>query len=136
MSDRRNFLKVSMVAAAAMAGGRVFAAPGKGNDQLPENIIYSEDSLGRFAKKAGSHMPIVTIDGQTVSIKTDHGMSEIHYIVRHTLVAENGEVLGAKTFYPTDEEAVSSFEIEGDHTKLYATSFCNKHDMWITEVKL
>ncbi len=63
-------------------------------------------------------------------------MSEVHYIVRHTLVAENGDVLGEKTFYPTDEQAVSSFEIPDGYSKLYATSFCNKHDLWITEFSL
>ena len=135
MSNRRNFLKISMVAAAAMAGNRVFASPGKG-DKLPDNIIYTEDNLGRFAKKVGSHLPVVTVDGNKITMKTEHGMSEAHYIVRHTLVAENGEVLGEKTFHFSDPEAVSVFEITGDHSKLYATSFCNKHDLWINEVSL
>ncbi len=124
-----------MVAAAALAGNRVFASPGKGNE-LPDNIIYTEENSGRFAKKVGSHLPVVTIEGNRITLKTEHGMSEAHYIVRHTLVAENGEVLGEKTFHFSDEEAVSVFEITGEHSKLYATSFCNKHDMWIKEISL
>ena len=124
-----------MVAAAALAGNRVFASPGKGNE-LPDNIIYTEENSGRFAKKVGSHLPVVTVEENKITLKTEHGMSEAHYIVRHTLVAENGEVLGEKTFHHADEEAISVFEITGEHSKLYATSFCNKHDMWIREVSL
>lgn len=136
MADRRNFLKISMIAAAGIAGGKVMAKGGGDNDKLPQNIIYSEDDPGRWPAKAGSHLPEVTVDGNKVTVKTDHGMSEVHYIVRHTLVAENGDVLGKKTFYPTDEQAVSSFEIPDGYSKLYATSFCNKHDLWITEFSL
>ena len=132
MSNRRNFLKIGLIAAAGLTSSHVLASPGKGKD-LPDNIIYSEDKPGRWPKKAGSHLPEVTVEGRKVSIKTDHGMSELHYIVRHTLVAENGDVLGEKTFSPTDEEAISVFEVPEGYSRLYATSFCNKHDLWIKE---
>ena len=60
-------------------------------------------------------------------------MTEKHFIVRHTLVTEEGKVLGAKTFSPNDEEARSSYKLAPEYKgkKLYATSFCNKHDMWV-----
>ena len=32
--------------------------------------------------------------------------------------------------------AISEFEIPDGYSKLYATSFCNKHDLWITEFAL
>ena len=133
MSDRRNFFKLSMLAAAGIASGSVLANGGKDDGTLPQNIIYTEKDPGRWPKKAGSHLPIVTVNKNKIKIVTDHSMSEIHYIVRHTLVAENGDVLGEKTFYPTDEQAISEFEIPDGYSKLYATSFCNKHDLWITE---
>ena len=135
MSNRRNFLKISLIAAAGLTSSRVFATPGEGHD-LPDNIIYSEDKPGRWPKKAGSHLPEVTAEGRKAPIKTDHGMSELHYIVRHTLVAESGDVLGEKTFFPTDEEAISAFEVPEGYSRLYATSFCNKHDLWINEFNI
>ncbi len=135
MSNRRNFLKISMLTAAGVASSRVLANS-ETKDNLPQNIIYSEENPGRWPKKAAGHLPMVTVEGKKITIKTEHGMSEVHYIVRHTLVAENGDVLGEKTFYPTDEQAISEFEIPDGYSTLYATSFCNKHDLWIMEVSI
>ncbi|OAD21094.1 Desulfoferrodoxin, ferrous iron-binding region domain protein, partial [Candidatus Thiomargarita nelsonii] len=104
------------------------------SDSWPSNIVYTAENPGQWAKKVGGHLPKVSIEGNKITITTDHGMSEKHYIVRHTLVSEDGKVLGAKTFSPSDEEAVSTFDLpEGPISKLYATSFCNKHDLWVTE---
>ncbi len=58
-------------------------------------------------------------------------MSKAHYIVRHTVVAPNGKVLGEKTFSPSDNSALSVFEIDGKYKKHYANSFCNKHDFLV-----
>jgi superoxide reductase len=100
---------------------------------FPSGIVYTAENPGQWAKKVGGHVPNVSIQGNKITITTDHVMSERHYIVRHTLVSEDGKVLGAKTFYPSDE-AVSTFELpEVPVSKLYATSFCNKHDLWVTE---
>ena len=56
-----------------------------------------------------------------------------HYIVRHTLVTTDGKVIGAKTFYPSDKRAESSYQVEAEGgSKFYATSFCNIHDFWVT----
>ena len=143
MADRRDFIKASLAAAAAAA---VYGAdqalacrPGcmmKG--AMPGGIIYTKDNPGRWAKKVGSHLPQVTVDGRKVTIETRHGMSEKHYIVRHTLVTDSGEVIGEKTFYPTDEKAVSTFELPEKCSckMLFATSFCNLHDLWVAPVEL
>ena len=61
-------------------------------------------------------------------------MSAEHYIVRHTLVSSDGEVLGTKTFSPSDNEAVSVYELETVPEHIYATSFCNLHDFWVTKI--
>jgi len=133
VNERRNFLKKSALVAAGMAFGEakeVFAFSGA----FPAGIVYTRENPGKWAKKVGSHAPKVTVEGKTVKITTAHPMSEKHYIVRHTLVAADGKVLGEKTFYPSDKKAVSSFELPPGHgTKLYATSFCNLHDFWLTE---
>ncbi|MEK8015947.1 MAG: desulfoferrodoxin family protein, partial [Candidatus Parabeggiatoa sp.] len=105
-----------------------------GSGALPSNIVYTADDPGQWAKKVGGHLPKVSIQGKTVTITTDHPMMKYHYIVRHTLVSEEGTVIGGKVFQPEDE-AVSQFELpEGHGSKFYATSFCNKHDLWVAEV--
>ena len=133
MNDRRNFLKKSVLMAAGMALGRgtkAFASQGS----FPVGIVYTRKSPGKWAKKVGSHAPRIKMEGKKVKITTAHPMSEKHYIVRHTLVTADGKVIGEKTFYPSDKKAVSVFELPPDHgSKLYATSFCNLHDFWLTE---
>jgi superoxide reductase len=56
-----------------------------------------------------------------------------HYIVRHTVVLADGKVVGAKTFAPTDKPVSSHALPAGYKGKVFATSFCNKHDFWVTE---
>lgn len=133
---KRTFIKSSLLtlAGAFLANIKVKAmlkhvssAPG---------IIYSESQQGKWEGKSGSHAPKVKVEGNTVSLITEHGMSDKHYIVRHTLVTERGKVIGEKTFYPSDEKAVSTFTVEGLKGNLVATSFCNKHDLWVTEFSI
>lgn len=133
MNDRRDFLKKLALMAAGMVVGasrKAFASSG----MFLKGIIHTAESPGRWAGKAGSHAPKVKVDGLKVTITTEHPMSEKHYIVRHTLVTAEGKVIGEKTFYPSDKEAVSTYELEPYHSpRMYATSFCNLHDLWVTE---
>ena len=77
--------------------------------KLPQNIIYTKESPGVWKGKDGSHIPAVEVkkagDVLTVTLQNKHPMSEAHYIVRHTVVAECGTVLGAKTFSWKDQPA-------------------------------
>ena len=136
MHERRDFLKASLALAAGVAVGsasRSFASTGS----FPAGVVYTAASPGQWSEKVGSHAPEVTKVGKTITVATRHPMSEIHYIVRHTLVAENGTVIGAMTFDPEDKEAVSTFELPAEAgSKVYATSFCNLHDFWVTEFTL
>ncbi len=132
MKNRRTFLKGSLLAAVGLAASRIEHAAASVS-ALPSGIVYTAKDPGKWSAKVGSHAPVVTVDGKKVTIETKHGMSEKHYIVRHTLVSADGKVLGAKTFYPTDKP-VSTFTLPADAgKKLYATSFCNLHDFWLTE---
>lgn len=132
MTSRRTFLKGSLIAAAGLAVSRAGRALAGGG--LPSGVVYTAKNPGKWSAKVGSHAPKVTVTGNKVAIETKHPMTEKHYIVRHTLVAADGKVLGAKTFYPTDKKAVSSFDLpSGAGSKFYATSFCNLHDFWLTE---
>ncbi|MBE9562560.1 MAG: twin-arginine translocation signal domain-containing protein [Proteobacteria bacterium] len=131
MNDRRNFLKTALIAVSGMAIGQVAVASESVNYA---GIVYSANNPGKWKEKVKGHAPEVNIEGKTVTITTNHGMTSKHYIVRHSLVAEDGTVLGATTFNPTDKKAVSTYELpEGNATKFYVTSFCNKHDLWVTE---
>jgi len=133
MKNRRSFLKRGFLIVSATVLGKSLFAREKAEPVFP-GIIYSEKHPGKWEGKSGSHAPKVKLNGSSVNLVTQHGMSETHYIVRHTLVTPEGDVLGEKTFYPSDEIASSSFQLpDGYSGSLYATSFCNKHDFWITE---
>ena len=135
MKSRRNFLKSSALLASGLAVSAPLLAKSKGN-KTPSfpGVVFTEKDQGKWDGKAGSHVPKVTVEGSKVTLLTEHGMSERHYIVRHTLVDQKGNMLGSKTFYPSDEQALSTFDLPaGFHGKLYATSFCNKHDFWLKE---
>jgi superoxide reductase len=136
MYERRDFLKASLALATGVAVGsatKSLAATGS----YPAGVVYTADNPGQWTAKVGSHAPIVTRSGKTITVRTKHPMSEIHYIVRHSLVAEDGTVIGAITFAPDDKEAVSTYELpDNSGSKVFATSFCNQHDFWLTEFTL
>lgn len=137
MSNRRNFLKTTLLVASGFAVSGTAFAKGSNSPRF-SGIIYTEKDQGDWDGKAGSHAPKITVEGSKATLFTDHGMSERHFIVRHTLVTPDGEVLGTQTFYPNeDPKAVSTHDIPAGYSgKLYATSFCNKHDFWITEFEV
>lgn len=113
--------------------------------KLPENIIYTKACPGVWKGKEGGHVPVAAADVSgnkvTLNVETNHGMSQEHYIVRHTVVNGNGKVVGAKTFSWEDEPA-SEFEFELLDKKdckckeLYVMSYCNLHDLWLAQMKL
>ncbi len=132
MTDRRVFLKTSAVAVSALALSKTrssFASEGC----TFSGIIYSKDNPGRWVKKVGSHAPVMTFHGDKVQLETKHSMSDVHFIVRHTLVLADGTVVGGKTFTPKDKP-ISTYSLpKGYKGDLYATSFCNLHDFWLTK---
>lgn len=140
MSNRRHFLKTTLAVGATSAlsacttsgfGSKTVSDTAQ-EDNFPKGIIYTKENPGKWAKKVGGHLPEVNIEGNKVTVTTHHGMTKKHYIVRHTIVNIEGEVLAEKTFKPDDDEPISVFELSVTDEKLYATSFCNKHDFWLT----
>jgi superoxide reductase len=132
MKGRREFLKGSLVLAGAAVLGS--AVRGQAESTFPTNLIYTKEQPGRWAGKQGGHAPIVTVEGRKVKVLTSHPMSQKHYIVKHTLMTPEGKVLGEKTFANTDPAAESFYELpQGVEGTLWATSFCNIHDFWLTE---
>ena len=132
MNARRDFLKGSVaLAGAALAG----AAPCAGAAAtFPAGLVYTKDAPGRWAGREATHVPKVSIEGRTVKVVTPHTMSPKHYIVKHTVQTPEGKLIGEKTFAPTDTAAESSFPLpDGFRGALWATSFCNLHDLWLAE---
>jgi superoxide reductase len=127
------FLGGSCAAVSTVAIAGVKAA--QASSQPLGGIIYTKENPGKWKGKAGSHAPQISVEGRKVTITTPHPMSLGHYIVRHTLVLKDGSVAGEQTFFPVkDTKAVSTFELpEGYKSPFYATSFCNLHDLWLTE---
>jgi superoxide reductase len=133
MQTRRDFMKTSALATAGVLGATAIPALAK-EEGVKSIFAYSAARPGRWDGKAGSHAAVVSIDDGKVTLETKHGMAEMHYIVKHTIVTAEGEVLGEQVFFPkTDKKAISVHDIKGNHEKLYALSFCNLHDLWVTE---
>ena len=130
---RRMFLGGSFAAVSAVAITKVRTT--HATLQSFSGVIYTKETPGKWKEKAGSHVPLISINGSNVTITTPHPMSQEHYIVRHTLVLKDGSVIGEQTFFPVkDTKAVSTFQLpEGYKSSFYATSFCNLHDFWLTE---
>ncbi|HEB49511.1 MAG TPA: twin-arginine translocation signal domain-containing protein [Desulfobulbus sp.] len=135
MTDRRDFLKTSAAAAALLTLGAATTSRA-GDRPAFSGIVYTSDNPGQWAKKVGSHAPQVTVDKDKVTIVTRHPMSAAHYIVRHTLVLADGTVIGGTTFSPADSPESTYTLPAGYSGRLYATSFCNKHDFWLTETSV
>lgn len=135
MKGRREFLKgVLVFTGTGLVGSavRVQAA-----STFPAGLIYTKETPGRWAGKEGIHAPKVKVEGRKVKVVTPHPMTEKHFIVKHTLLTSKGKLIGEKTFANTDPKAESSYDLpEALKGTLWATSFCNLHDLWLTEFKL
>jgi superoxide reductase len=132
MNGRRDFLKGALVVSGATLMGA--AVPVQAAGTFPVGLIYTKEAPGRWAGKEGAHAPKVTVQGRNVKVVTPHPMPQKHFIVKHTLWTTAGKFIGEKTFENTDPAAESSYEVpEGFRGTLWATSFCNLHDLWLTE---
>jgi len=149
MNTRRGFLKRGKdalplgVASLFLATGANTASAevdtvGNLLGRLPKNIVYTAAQEGVWKGKAGSHVPSVSVHGEHGQIVTAHGMSPQHHIVRHTLLTDEGEVLFAHTFLYDAKQAKSEFESRQVQPGkvYYALSFCNRHDLWLAEIRL
>jgi superoxide reductase len=133
MNGRRTFLKGAVACLGVGVMGSVKQA--QAATVFPMGLIYTIEAPGRWAGKEGTHAPKVTVEGSNAKVVTPHPMSEKHFIVKHTLMTGDGKFIGERTFSNMDPVAESSYELPGGfHGSLWATSFCNLHDLWLTEV--
>ena len=155
MSERREFLKLLAAGPAAGILVPLLADTGRNTlaaevesvaellGRLPENIIYTKERPGAGKARTGAtcrwSKRSKIGDLLKLTVETKHGMSDAHYIVRHVIISEKGEVLGAKTFSPKDKP-VSTYEVKleglGDSASVFVTSFCSLHDLWLAHTKL
>lgn len=136
--DRRKFFAVSLAGAAGslLVAKPVLAESGNAlKTSLAGGIYYTKENPGRWAAKAGGHAPLVESQQGMVMVTTPHEMNEYeHYIIKHTLLDANMNVLGETLFDPMkDKAAVSQYEIKDYRGVAYALSMCNLHDCWVTE---
>jgi len=133
MSSRRDFLKGSLILGVAVAAGR--AGQARAGSAFPSALVYTKDNPGRWAGKEAAHVPKVAVAGGKVTILTPHPMTPQHFIVKHTLLTPEGKVIGEKTFTAADPKAESAYDLPaGFKGTLWATSFCNLHDLWLKEL--
>lgn len=130
--DRRNFLATSAAAAALVSlSGTSRAA--ETPSLPPVNLLFTPNNTGIWESKKATHIPHLEIKGSKVKVTTPHVMQEDHHIVRHTLLLADGKVVGGKTFTLKDQP-ISEYDLPAGYKgKIFATSFCNQHDMWLVE---
>ncbi len=132
--DRRDFVKVALggVAGSLVAPQAVMAEAAQA---LAGNVYYTKAQPGRWAKKAGGHLPAIEVGNGKMRVTTGHEMKDYeHYIVKHQLFDKDFNLLGERLFDPkTDKAPISEYDLKGYSGPLYATSMCNKHDVWLNE---
>jgi superoxide reductase len=130
--NRRDFLfrGASTIALASLS---LSAKASTSGTLPPKNLIFTNENAGIWAKKTNSHIPEILVKDGKVQVITNHGQSAKHYIVRHTLLLPDGTVIGSKTF-THDDLPESEYDLpSGYKGEIFATSFCNKHDLWLAE---
>lgn len=80
------------------------------------------------------HVPQVTVDGATVTVKVGevaHPMTEPHFITMIVLVTEKGYQIAPLT--PSDAPEATFAVAEGDKP-VRAYEYCNLHGLWVAEI--
>lgn len=132
---RRDFAKTALFGAVATAGLPAAAARAAASD-AKDNVIFTKEDPGHWAGKQGAHVPLATVEGSTLTVKTPHPMSEAHYIVSHSVVLEGGKYLGRTAFTPKDKPTSTYALPAGYKGKVTVTSTCNLHDFWVTSINV
>jgi superoxide reductase len=142
--DRRTMLR-SVLATTVGAGGTVFlprvvlakAKPDALASPLAGALYYTEEDQGRWAGKAGGHLPMVTRKGSVLTIRTKHPQNGFkHYIVKHLVLDRDFKVIADTRFNPWRDDPVSTVDVYSAEDVVYAVSVCNIHDAWLTPHRL
>ena len=103
--------------------------------RLEKEGVFTIDNPGVWAGKEKPHVPIIRLDPAEgkVTIFTDHGMSDTHFITTHYVRDQDGRIFGLESFTGRDEKAESVFQLPPGTVKITAYSHCNLHDTWSSE---
>jgi superoxide reductase len=99
-----------------------------------ENVVFTAANPGHWAGVEKLHVPVLTVAGSTLTVKTPHPMTAPHFIVSHTVVLAGGKFLDRKTFVYTDEPLSTHTLPAGYKGKVTVTSTCNLHDFWVETI--
>jgi superoxide reductase len=134
-SMHRRVLAKTAFAGAAMVA--VLPSAGRAADVDPfENVVFTEGNPGHWKGLEAVHVPLVTVTGSKLAVRTPHPMTKPHFIVSHSVVLADGTLLGRKTFTYMDQP-VSEYTLPAGYTgKVTITSTCNLHDLWVKTVSV
>ena len=130
--ERRNLAKkvftgVAVAATLPIAAKAYAASP-------MQNVVFTEADPGHWAGVEALHVPVVTVAGGSLTVKTPHPMTAPHFIVSHTVVLADGKFLDRKTFVYTDQP-ISVHPLPAGYTgPVTITSTCNQHDFWVKKI--
>lgn len=142
--NRRSILLLGLTTAAgatsALAVPRGVSAAEKIdplNAPFAGGLYYTKQKPGRWASKAGGHVPrIVRLDGK-VRVTTPHPMSGFqHYIVKHVILDEKFRYVSETLFDPQTDKPMSEYDAGKLTGTLYAVSMCNLHDVWLSTFRV
>jgi len=141
--DRRSFIRIGVAGAATgIIAPEIVLAGSMGKKMSSSNmaggVYYTKESPGRWAKKAGSHSPIIEKADTGIRVITGHPMkANNHWIIKHVLLDSDFNFISENVFDPNkDKAAISNFSLTGQTGAVYALSVCNKHDSWLTVLEI
>ena len=127
---RRDFARVAILGAAVASLPVAASAQANAN----ENVIFTKEDPAHWVGKEATHVPLATVSGSTLSVKTPHPMSDAHFIVSHSVVLEGGKYLGRAVFTSKDQPESTHTLPAGYKGRVMVTSTCNLHDLWATTI--
>ena len=74
------------------------------------------------------HIPTYEVDGENLKVTVNHVMEEDHYIEWIAFVSEEKEEY---VYFNPGDECKTNFK----YSKGILYSYCNKHSLWMSEVK-
>ncbi len=128
---RRDIAKSVLIGAAAVAVPGAARAAESGSFL---NVVFTKDNPGHWAGKEGGHVPVATISGDILTVRTPHPMSDAHFIVSHTVVLDGGKYLDRATFTSKDQPVSTHTLPAGYKGGISVTSACNLHDLWAATI--
>ncbi len=141
--DRRSFIRIGMAGAATGIIAPEFVLAGSLGKQLNDNpmaggLYYTKEQPGRWAKKAGPHLPVMEKTDSGIRVTSGHPMKpNDHWIVKHMILDSNFNFIDERVFDPVkDKQAISEYTLSGQGGAIYAVSVCNLHDSWLSVIEV